>query len=91
MLFRSHQKPSAVQPFFVSRTQFEERQYTAESLAELLERLGVSPEEYRREGLFVLRSTTMNPWHTEAEHAGIDYLFEFVRFLHTVAAEALNP
>lgn len=87
---RSHQKPSAVQPFFVSRTQFEERQYTAESLAELLERLGVSPEEYRKEGLFVLRSTTMNPWHGEAERAGIDYLFEFVRFLHTVAAEAMD-
>jgi len=87
---RSHQKPSAVQPFFVSRTRFEASQYTGESLTELLERLGVSQEDYAREGLFVLRSTVMNPWHGEAARAGMDYLFEFVRFLHGVAAEAIG-
>jgi tyrosine decarboxylase len=87
---RTH-RLSAAQPFFVSRTRFEEQQYQAASLAPLLDRLGVGVEEYQREGLFVLRSTVMNPWHQEAQLAGIDYLFEFLGFLHRVAAEALTP
>jgi glutamate/tyrosine decarboxylase-like PLP-dependent enzyme len=87
---RSHERISAAQPFFVSRTRFEERQYRGASLGHLLERLGVTAEDYAREGLFVLRSTVMNPWHAEAKQAGMDYLFEFVRFLHRVTAEALD-
>lgn len=85
---RSHQL-SAAQPFFISRTRFEEEQYRADSIRPLLERLGVSEASYREEGLFVLRSTVMNPWHGEAEKVGMDYLYEFVRFLHRVTAEAL--
>ncbi|HSB52835.1 MAG TPA: pyridoxal-dependent decarboxylase [Gemmatimonadales bacterium] len=86
---RAHQT-STVQPFFVSRTRFEEQQYQAASLGPLLGRLGVGVEEYQREGLFVLRSTVMNPWHEEAQRAGIDYLSEFLAFLHRVTAEALT-
>lgn len=86
----SHQRLSAAQPFFVSRTRFEERQYRAVTLRHLLARLGISEAEYGREGLFVLRSTVMNPWHSEARQAGMDYLYEFVRFLHRVTAEALT-
>jgi hypothetical protein len=86
---RAHQS-SAAQPFFVSRTRFEERQYSACSLKPLLTRLGIEAEDYRKEGLFVLRSTVMNPWHEEAQQAGMDYLFEFLRFLHRSAAEALS-
>jgi len=85
---RSH-RLSAAQPFFVSRTRFEDQQYQGPSLRHLLGRLGVTEEEYRREGLFVLRSTVMNPWHSEAQEAGIDYLYEFIRFLHRVTAERL--
>ncbi len=85
---RSHPL-SASQPFFVSRTRFEEQQYQGATLGHLLERLGVTGDEYRREGLFVLRSTVMNPWHSEARQAGIDYLYEFIRFLHRVTAESL--
>jgi glutamate/tyrosine decarboxylase-like PLP-dependent enzyme len=85
----AHQS-SAAQPFFVSRTRFEEQQYRADTLVSLLIRLGVSSDDYSREGLFVLRSTVMNPWHEEARKAGIDYLYEFVRFLHGVTAEALT-
>lgn len=87
---RSHHRPSATQPFFVSRTRFEEQQYRGASLRQLLDRLDVTERDYAREGLFVLRSTVMNPWHAEAEAAGMDYLFEFVRFLHRVTAEALG-
>ncbi len=86
---RTHRQSTA-QPFFVSRTRFEEQQYQAASLSPLLTRLGVGVDEYRREGLFVLRSTVMNPWHEEAQEAGIDYLSEFLTFLHRVAAEALS-
>ena len=85
---RSYQ-PSAAQAFFISRTKFEQVQYRAEPLRPLLERLGVSEESYRKEGLFVLQSTVMNPWHGEAEQVGMDYLYEFLRFLHRVTAEAL--
>lgn len=86
---RSHHRLSAAQPFFISRTRFEHAQYESSTLRSLLERLGVSEQDYRREGLFVLRSTVMNPWHSEALKAGIDYLYEFVRFLHRVTAESL--
>ena len=37
----------------------------------------------------MLRSTVMNPWHGEAEKVGMDYLYEFLCFLHRVTAEAL--
>ena len=86
---RSHQS-SSLQPFFVSRTRFEEGQYRAESLRSLLRRLNIEAEDYRKEGLFVLRSTIMNPWHEEARVMGIDYLFEFLTFLHRVTAEAMS-
>ena len=86
----SHQRLSASQPFFISRTRFEDQQYRAASLRNLLGRLGIREEDYIREGLFVLRSTVMNPWHGEAQREGMDYLYEFVRFLHRVTAESMT-
>jgi hypothetical protein len=86
---RSHHHLSAAQPFFISRTRFEDQQYRAATLHGLLDRLAIREEDYIREGLFVLRSTVMNPWHGEAQQAGMDYLYEFVRFLHRVTAESL--
>jgi glutamate/tyrosine decarboxylase-like PLP-dependent enzyme len=82
--------PPAVQPFFVSRTRFEQRQYDAASIGPVLERAGVEAADYRRHGLFVLRSTVMNPWYGEAERAGVDYLSGFVRHLHGAAAGAMQ-
>ena len=78
-----------MQPFFVSRTRFEDRQYSYASIAQVLERIGVKRDEYRREGVFVLRSTVMNPWYGEAEQVGIDYLYQFVQHLHRVAHAAV--
>jgi glutamate/tyrosine decarboxylase-like PLP-dependent enzyme len=83
-----HRSPPAVQPFFVSRTRFEQRQYAAESITAVLERIGIHGDDYRRHGLFVLRSTVMNPWYGEAEQAGVDYLRQFVHHLHGAAAAA---
>jgi glutamate/tyrosine decarboxylase-like PLP-dependent enzyme len=85
----SRRPPPAVQPFFVSRTRFEERQYNAASIAPVLERAGVQATDYRRHGLFVLRSTVMNPWYREAETAGADYLRGFVQHLHEAATAAM--
>ena len=84
-------RPSpTVQPFFVSRTRLEQRQYDAASIAPVLEWAGVLEEDYRRHGLFVLRSTVMNPWYGEAEQAGVDYLRGFVHPLHNAAAAAIQ-
>jgi glutamate/tyrosine decarboxylase-like PLP-dependent enzyme len=80
----------AVQPFFVSRTRFEQRQYDGVSIAPLLARAGVQEADYRRHGLFVLRSTVMNPWYGEAEQVGMDYLRQFVNHLHAAAVSAMT-
>ncbi|MDX2122691.1 MAG: hypothetical protein SF070_16735, partial [Gemmatimonadota bacterium] len=87
---RSPHRLSAAQPFFISRTRFEEGQYRGATLTHLLTQLEIGERDYTREGLFVLRSTVMNPWHSEARQAGMDYLYEFVRFLHRSAAEAMR-
>jgi hypothetical protein len=82
--------PPTVQPFFVSRTRFEQRQYGAAAIAPMLERVGIDADEYRRHGLFVLRSTVMNPWYGEAEQVGVDYLRQFVHHLHGSAVSAMQ-
>ncbi len=82
--------PPTVQPFFVSRTRFEQRQYDAASIAAMLEHVGITADEYRRHGLFVLRSTVMNPWYGEAEQVGVDYLRQFVHHLHGAAVSAMQ-
>lgn len=81
--------PSA-QPYYISRTRFEESQYQAESLAPLLSELGIAAEEYRQQGLFVLRSTVMNPLYPLAEEAGKNYLLDYVRYLHSVCAQVMT-
>jgi glutamate/tyrosine decarboxylase-like PLP-dependent enzyme len=78
------------QTYFVSRTRFEQRGYTSESLRELLSELGVAREEYEQHGLFVLRSTLMNPLHWTAEQEGTDYLLDFVKHLHVVARRVME-
>jgi len=78
-------------PFFVSRTKLEDEQYAAASIAGLLDRLGVSAESYRLRGLFVLRSTVMNPHYPVAQRdAGKDYLMDFVLQLHQVTRAVLG-
>jgi hypothetical protein len=80
----------AAQPFFVSRTRFEEHQYSAESIKDVLTRNFIGLDEYRRHGIFVLRSVVMNPWHEEARDADMDYLLEFLKFLHGMATAAIE-
>lgn len=78
------------QPYFVSRTTLEAAQYSAESVTVVLQRLGIATDEYIRQGLFVLRSTVMNPLYHLAAEEGKDHLFEFVKYLHHITLASLR-
>lgn len=70
------------QEFFVSRTTIEASQYSIKSVSHLLEQFDIKEADYKNDGIFVLRSTIMNPWHFPAQLANKDYLFDFVVALH---------
>ena len=78
-------------PFFVSRTRFDHTEYSAESISDLVSRIGVTADEYGQHDLFVLRSVVMNPHYELAEqHAHEDYLMAFVRHLHDVTRQEIR-
>lgn len=79
------------QEFFVSRTVLTHDQYHPASIAGLLERLDFSIYEYEKNGIFLLRSVVMNPWHFLAEKQGKNYLYDFLVNLHQIARDILNP
>ncbi|MDE7134189.1 MAG: hypothetical protein K2N86_02790, partial [Rikenellaceae bacterium] len=77
--------------FFVSRTRLTESLYNYDSIAGVLKPLGISKDDYIKEGLFVLRSTVMNPlYQLAAREAEKDYLYEFVASLHRNASHILR-
>ncbi len=77
--------------FFVSRTRLTESLYNYDSIAGVLKPLGISKDDYVKEGLFVLRSTVMNPFYQlAAREAEKDYLYEFVASLHRNASQILR-
>lgn len=71
-----------IQDFFVSRSVLGSSIYPYQSLRGMLERFGIGAEEYDQEGLFIFRSTVMNPFYDMAERGGTNYLEEFVISLH---------
>jgi glutamate/tyrosine decarboxylase-like PLP-dependent enzyme len=73
-----------VKEYFISQTAFEQEQYTSQSIAFVLNYLHISPQEYDKHGLIVLRSTVMNPLYYTAQQEGMDYLADFVKHLHKV-------
>ncbi|MDB4912731.1 MAG: hypothetical protein JWM95_375 [Gemmatimonadetes bacterium] len=74
----------------MSRTRLERTQYSFDSLAPLLhDVLQLSKTSYNRHGLTVLRATVMNPFYYTALAEGIDYLAEYVRYLHCCARKCL--
>ncbi|MGE5568362.1 MAG: pyridoxal phosphate-dependent decarboxylase family protein [Rhodospirillales bacterium] len=79
------------QPFFISRTRFQLPNYSAHSVADLLERAGVDASDYPAEGVFVLRATVMTPYITLAAETGRKQalLAEFLETLGRVTGEAL--
>lgn len=86
--------PPYRQQFFVSKTTFDKSQYAYDSIKQVLERLHIKKESYENEGLFVLRSTIMNPWYyTMFRGSGeesIDYFELFIRELHKSARAKMN-
>ena len=72
------------QPFFLSRTTFEQSSYHAAAMSELFARAGIDPVEYRMHGLFVLRATLMSPYHVLAAESGHgkSLIEEFFECLH---------
>ena len=79
------------QPYFVSKTKINCKSYSLDSVHQVLTELGISTEEYQREGLFVLRSVVMNPWHSIAQYSDIDYFMGYISFMHQKLRGYLNP
>lgn len=71
--------------FFVSKTHFTSSLYSYDSLEAILKPLGVNRSSYDSHGLFVLRSTVMNPFYMLAMDGGKDYLEEFIVSMHAKA------
>ncbi len=86
--------PPYGQHFFVSKTVLDKSQYAYSSIEKALAKLGIRKESYENEGLFVLRSTIMNPWYYTmyrgTSDAPIDYFRLFIDELHKVARSYLN-
>jgi glutamate/tyrosine decarboxylase-like PLP-dependent enzyme len=79
------------QPFFLSRTRFQAPQYSPHSVAGLLGRAEVDPEEYPAHGIFILRATVMSPYIVFAAETGHrqDLLADFVETLAKTAEAVL--
>lgn len=78
------------QPFFVSRTWITPAQYRLSSVQEILDDFGLDHDDYLRQGLFVLRSTVMNPLLLQAASLGKDYVLEFLSYLQATTGEILQ-
>ncbi len=74
------------QKYFVSHTTLSASQYAPSTVQAFLDRLGVDPIEYEREGVFLLRSVLMNPWYGESKRRGRYFLSELAEELYAVAA-----
>lgn len=78
------------QEFFVSRTVLTSHNYSTQTVAPFLARLGVTEEEFQATGVLLLRSALMNPWYGLGKRRGRQYLLDLVNALHTVAAETVR-
>lgn len=83
---------STHQKFYVSSTTFKTDAYSAESMSATLKKFGFSEEEYRKNGLFVMRSTMMNPWyyHVQQSDTNVDYFKLFIEELHYAARKTID-
>lgn len=78
------------QSFFVSRTEFQHPRYSHASLAPFLAALGVTRDEFEREGVFVLRCVLMSPWYQQAKRRGRFVLSELAEALYDAAEREWN-
>ncbi|MFI3285208.1 MAG: pyridoxal-dependent decarboxylase [Rikenellaceae bacterium] len=69
--------------YFVTKSKFFDNMYSYESLEPTFKKLGVSEEDYHKQGLFVFRTTVMNPfYHMAMENSSRDFLDEYIMSLH---------
>lgn len=77
------------QPYFVSRTTLSSAQYSTDTVAPFLDRLGAPIDQYHKEGVFLLRSVLMNPWYEQAKQRGRYFLSELVAEMYRIAAQEM--
>lgn len=75
------------QSFFISRTSLLPQQYSLATVGGFLKRLGVDADGYASDGVFLLRSVLMNPWHAYAKRRGRYFLSELATELHRAGSE----
>lgn len=87
---------SYAQPFFLSKTEFRQKEYRFDTLKPLFMRcfkshLGRISDEYKSEGLVVLRATVMNPYLWLTGHISAHNLLEeFMQELAKAACESVQ-
>lgn len=84
---------SYAQPFFLSRTKFEEPHYGYRSVEHILSSCDIRAPlaSYREEGVTVLRATVMNPYITPLRQLGVQNLLrEFMEELVTAASAGVE-
>ncbi len=82
-------RSSTTYDYFVSKTAFRDSVYGYSSIEPVLSRLKISEQEYKEHGLYVLRTTIMNPFYPLAARGGKDYLDEYVACIHANACAEL--
>lgn len=85
-------KRSTHQRFYVSSTTFNTDGYSPESMTPTLQKFGFDVENYKKHGLFVIRSTIMNPWYYRVQHSHsqVDYFSLFIEELHSAARQTID-
>lgn len=85
-------KVSLFQKFYVADTKVDSAMYSCSSMKQALRRYNYSEYEYLKHGLYVMRSSIMNPWYYHAAHSNnhTDYFMEFLEELHYAARRALD-
>lgn len=85
--------PPYRQQFFVSKTILDKSQYSYSSIKNVLDKLNIRRESYENEGLFVLRSSIMNPLYYKmyrgSGNESIDYFKLFIEELHKSARKKI--
>ncbi len=72
--------------YYATKSEFFDNMYSFASLEPTFKILEISEEEYHRHGLFVFRTTVMNPFYQMAKEVSErDYLDEFIIGLHSNA------
>ncbi len=69
--------------YFATKSKFFDNMYSYRALEPTFRMLGLTAQEYHEQGLFVFRTTVMNPfYHTAKAASARDFLDEYIMSLH---------